>query len=134
MTAQPKLRRWTDARDGSHWEVLFVPGVEEDPPAVRHVREGLLFRGENGAYHAPSPYGWDLENLKDADLQGLLDQARAAKAHTHAHAGWGVEADTARKEGDGQADRAPKPARRRRLRSPLPARRPAPDRRSPEKE
>jgi hypothetical protein len=112
MAEPPRMRIWTDARDGARWEVVFVPGVEEDPPSVRHVREGLLFRGEAGEFHAPSPYGWDLEDLTDDDLAGLLDQARRERARMHKTAGWG------------EAVEAPKPRRtgRRRLRSPLPAR------------
>lgn len=92
MSAPAKLRRWTDARDGSAWEVLFAPGVEEDTPAVRHLREGLVFRGPQGeALHAPAPFGWDLESLSEGDLQGLLDQARQAKRLAHREAGWGEE-------------------------------------------
>jgi hypothetical protein len=76
MAAMPRARRWTDPRDGSEWEIVFAPGVEEDTPAVRNMRRGILFRGEQGEYHAPAAYGWDLEGLTEPDLQGLLDQAR----------------------------------------------------------
>lgn len=89
MTTIPWMRRWIDPRDGAEWELVFAPGVEEDPPAVRHLREGLIFRGEAGAFHAPAIYGWDLEDLTDGDLQGLLDQARSAKRRAHSTAGWG---------------------------------------------
>ena len=74
--------------------------VELDPPAVRNVREGLIFRSESGDLHAPAPYGWDLESLTDGDLQGLLDQARSARAELHRSAGWGA-ADEEEGEGDG---------------------------------
>jgi len=82
MNAIPFMRRWTDARDGTVWDVVFSPGVEEDTPAVRQLREGLTFRGSGvgDEFRTPSPYRWDLESLTDADLQGLLDQAREARA------------------------------------------------------
>jgi hypothetical protein len=89
MAVGPKMRRWTDKRDRSAWQVLYAPGVEEDPPAVRHLREGLVFRGDQGDFHAPAPYGWDLASLSEGDLEGLLDQARAAAAELHRTAGWG---------------------------------------------
>jgi hypothetical protein len=120
--AEPRMRIWTDARDGARWAIVFVPGVEEDPPSVRYVREGLLFRGAAGEFHAPSPYGSDLEYLTDEDLAGLLDQAREARARIHKMAGWGAAAVAV----------GPKRPRRRRLRSPLRAR--ASGRESPEKE
>src|SRR5262245_46166437 len=90
MSAKPKMRRWTDPRDWRAWQVLYAPGVEEDPPSVRHQRERLVFRGDQGDFHAPAPYGWDLESLSESDLQGLLDQARAAAAELHRTAGWGI--------------------------------------------
>jgi hypothetical protein len=124
MAEPPRMRRWTDPRDGALWEVLFVPGVEEDPPPVRHAREGLLFRGEGGEFHSPSPYGWDLEALTDQDLGGLLDQARQEKARAHEAAGWGTAAEV----------EEPRRARGRRLRSPLRARASGRDRGSPERE
>jgi len=82
VSAIPFMRRWTDARDGTVWDVVFSPGVEEDTPAVRQLREGLTFRGAGigEEFRTPSPYRWDLESLTDADLQGLLDQAREARA------------------------------------------------------
>jgi hypothetical protein len=89
MAAMPKMRRWTDPRDRTRWQVIYSPGVEEDPPAVRHTREGLIFRSDSGAFHAPAPYGWDLRDLTDGDLQGLLDQARQAREEMHRTAGWG---------------------------------------------
>src|SRR5687768_17287578 len=90
MAAMPKMRRWTDPRDKTPWQVIYAPGVEEDRPAVRHAREGLIFRSEAGDFHAPSPYGWDLEDLTESDLQGLLDQAREQREEMHRTAGWGV--------------------------------------------
>lgn len=90
MTTVPLMRRWRDSRDDRTWEVLYSPGVEEDPPAVRHLREGLVFRAEGEEYHSPAPFGWDLEGLADADLQGLLDQAREARERARASAGWGA--------------------------------------------
>jgi hypothetical protein len=86
-----KSKSWTDPRDGKTWEVVFAPGVEEDAPAVRQLREGLVFRSDGVELHAPSPYGWDIEDLTEADLQGLLDQAKVERARMEAGAGWGSE-------------------------------------------
>jgi hypothetical protein len=95
------MRRWTDARDKTPWQVIYAPGVEEDPPAVRLGRQGLIFRGESGDFHAPAPYGWNLESLTEGDLEGLLDQARAEQTRVHRTAGWGVREDEGeRSEGD----------------------------------
>lgn len=105
--AIPRMRRWTDPRDGSEWEIVFAPGVEEDPPAVRHMREGLVFRGAAGDLRAPSPYGSDLEDLTEADLQGLLDQAREEREQRHRSAGWGTAPppdDAAKAPGEEAAD------------------------------
>ena len=99
MAAGPKMRRWTDKRDRTPWQVLYAPGVEEDPPAVRHQREGLVFRGDPGDFHAPAPYGWDLESLSESDLEGLLDQARAAAEKLHRTAGWGLPPENEPEEG-----------------------------------
>ena len=92
--AIPLMRRWIDPRDDELWEVVYAPGVEEDPPTVRHAREGLIFRGRAGRFHAPAIYGSDLGDLTDADLRGLLDQAREEKARVHAHAGWGAGSES----------------------------------------
>jgi hypothetical protein len=80
--------------------VIYAPGVEEDPPAVRHGRQGLIFRSESGDFRAPAPYGWDLESLSERDLEGLLDQAREERARVHRTAGWGSEP-----QGEGQEER-----------------------------
>jgi hypothetical protein len=101
MAAMPRMRRWTDPRDRTRWQVIYAPPVEMDPPAVRTVREGLIFRNESGDLHAPAPYGWDLESLTDGDLEGLLDQARAARAEIHRTAGWGPAPG---EEGEGVED------------------------------
>jgi len=104
MTVEPRMRRWVDARDDSRWDVVFAPGVEEDPPPVRHLRGGLIFRGEGGRFRAPAVYGSDLEDLTDVDLQGLLDQARQRKETEHGSSGWGAararEAEPAGGEGE----------------------------------
>ena len=39
--AHPKCRHWTDPRDGTKWELVWEPGVEEDDPEVRRMREGI---------------------------------------------------------------------------------------------
>jgi hypothetical protein len=89
---KPKMRRWTDPRDRTAWQVIYEPPTAEDRPSVRLEREGLVFRGDAGDFHAPAPYGWDLESLTEGDLQGLLDQARSAAQELHRTAGWGLPA------------------------------------------
>jgi hypothetical protein len=84
------MRRWTDPRDRTAWQVIYAPPMAEDPPSVRLEREGLVFRGDAGDFRAPAPYGWDLESLTEGDLQGLLDQARTAAEELHRTAGWGL--------------------------------------------
>ena len=100
MAAMPKMRRWTDPRDRTAWQVIYSPGVEEDRPAVRHAREGLIFRSDSGDFHAPAPYGWDLQTLTDGDLQGLLDLARETQEEIHRTAGWGIPAEEDAGEGE----------------------------------
>jgi len=104
MSARPHMRRWTDRRDGREWRILYEPGVEEDPPTVRYAREALVFEGEGGPIRAPAAYGSDLADLSDPDLQGLLDQAREAKAERHASAGWGTAPASAEGEGAGDGE------------------------------
>ena len=77
--ARTHSRRWTD-RDGTEWSVEWNPSVELDVPEVRRLREGLYFRSGDSVHKAPAAFGSDLDDLSDADLQGLLDQAREAKA------------------------------------------------------
>ena len=104
--AMPRMRRWTDSRDRTAWQVIYSPGVELDTPAVRNAREGLIFRNESGGdlhLHAPAPYGWDLESLTDSDLKGLLDQARETQAEIHRTAGWGPQ-DGEDEEDEGKAE------------------------------
>jgi hypothetical protein len=74
--ARTTNRRWTDPRDGTEWEIHYNPPVELDTKRVRDFRERLMFRSGDGAWDVPAVYGSDLETLTDADLQGLLDQAR----------------------------------------------------------
>jgi hypothetical protein len=95
------MRRWTDPRDRTAWQVIYEPPTAEDRPSVRLEREGLVFRGDAGDFHGPAPYGWDLENLTEGDLQGLLDQARFAAEELHRTAGWGLPASEASEEDDG---------------------------------
>jgi hypothetical protein len=104
MAAIPRMRRWTDSRDRTPWQVIYSPGVELDTPAVRNAREGLIFRSESGDLHAPAPYGWDLESLTDRDLQGLLDQARETQAEIHRTAGWGTPQDEQGEVGEGEVE------------------------------
>ena len=99
MAAKPHMRRWTDARDGKGWNVVFEPGVEEDPPTVRYARESLVFEGEGGPLHAPAVYGSDLQDLTDRDLQGLLDQAKKRRERERRTAGWGWGARKASRQG-----------------------------------
>lgn len=73
--AHPHSRRWID-RDGTEWSVEWNPSVELDVPEVRRLREGLYFRSGETLHKAPAAFGSDLSDLTDADLQGLLDQAR----------------------------------------------------------
>ena len=108
MESTPRMRRWTDPRDRSRWQVIYAPGVGEDTPAVRHTREGLIFRGDAGDFHAPSPYGWDLESLSESDLQGLLDQARELHEQIHRTAGWGLPAP----EGASEREESEEPLRK----------------------
>jgi hypothetical protein len=83
MSVEPRMRRWTDRRDGRAWRILYAPGVEEDTPAVRHARSALVFEEEREGggvpLRAPAVYGSDLVDLSDGDLQGLIDQAREAR-------------------------------------------------------
>lgn len=101
MAAEPRMRRWKDPRDGKAWRIIYRPGVEEDPPTVRQLREELVFEGEDeggaeagpaalgGHLHAPAVYGSHLEGLTDRDLQGLLDQARSERRMERKTSGWG---------------------------------------------
>ena len=89
MAARPLMRRWTDGRDGREWRILYEPGVEEDPPTVRYAREALVFEGEEGPFRTPAVFGSDLAGLTDADLQGLLDQARGSREERRRRAGRG---------------------------------------------
>ena len=103
MAAKTRMRHWTDPRDRSAWQVIYEPPTSEDTPAVRLGREGLVFRGERRDFHAPSPYGWDLESLTEGDLQGLLDQARSAAEELHRTSGWGAPAPE--RDADGEPER-----------------------------
>lgn len=78
--AELRSRRWTDPRDGTEWEIVHNPPVELDTRRVGSFRSRVIFREHDGeaSFSAPSAYGTDLETLTDADLQGLLDQAREA--------------------------------------------------------
>ena len=76
--AIPLNRRWTDPRDGTEWELIYEPGVEEDEPEVRSFREGIRFRSGDDELKVPAVFGADLHTLTDRDLEGLLDQAREA--------------------------------------------------------
>jgi hypothetical protein len=91
MSMHGRSRSWTDPRDGKNWEIVFAPGVEEDAPAVRHMREGLVFKSDGVELHAPSPFGSDIEDLTEGDLEGLLDQAKVERARMDATGGWGRE-------------------------------------------
>ena len=84
--AHPKCRHWTDPRDGTEWELVWEPGVEEDDPEVRRMREGIRLISADEELKIPAVYGWDLNALSDHDLEGLLDQARArASPRSRAH-------------------------------------------------
>jgi hypothetical protein len=74
--AVPKARHWRDARDGREWDLVWEPGVEEDEPAVRRMREGIRLVSGAVELKIPAVYGSDLNALSDRDLEGLLDQAR----------------------------------------------------------
>ena len=78
--AHPKCRHWTDPRDGTEWELVWEPGVEEDDPEVRRMREGIRLVSADDELKIPAVYGSDLNALSDHDLEGLLDQARGARA------------------------------------------------------
>lgn len=72
-------RAWTDPRDGREWIITHNPAVELARPKERQQRSRLVFETDEGArLHTDAIFGSDLESLTDADLQGLLDQAREA--------------------------------------------------------
>jgi hypothetical protein len=74
--AVPLTRHWTDARDGREWDLVWEPGVEEDDPETRLLREGIRLVSGEEELKIPAVYGSDLNALTDGDLEGLLDQAR----------------------------------------------------------
>ena len=76
--AIPRNRIRTDPRDGTEWELVYEPPVEEDEPEVRRYRAGIRFLSRHTELKVPAVFGSDLHTLSDADLQGLLDQARKA--------------------------------------------------------
>lgn len=70
-------RRWTDTRDGRRWTITHNPAVELARPKERALRSRIVFESEDGEkLHAEAVYGTALATLSEADLQGLLDQAR----------------------------------------------------------
>jgi hypothetical protein len=77
--AVPLSRRWTDARDGKEWDLVWEPGVEEDDPGTRRMREGIRLVSGDDELKIPAVFGSDLNALTDHDLEGLLDQARARR-------------------------------------------------------
>lgn len=72
-----RRRSWTDDRDGREWEILYEPPVELDNRRVRRFRERLVLRSGEETLVAPAIYGSDLDTLTEADLRGLLDEARS---------------------------------------------------------
>lgn len=74
--APMKRRTWTDPRDDREWTIVYEPPVELDNRRVRRFRERLVLSSDDETLTAPAVFGADLEALAEADLQGLVDQAR----------------------------------------------------------
>ena len=125
--AIPRNRIRTDPRDGTEWELVYEPPVEEDEPEVRRYRAGIRFLSRHTELKVPAVFGSDLHTLSDADLQGcsikpgkppdrdgrdsgrvseqLVSRVRSSLRHTNASAF--LMRDARASPADGRAPRLP---------------------------